>query len=155
MYGFKKALLSIQGEIKKLSDPDETSQDPIYKNVILGQAENIGLYNGALASVIIATTPKTGAQGARRQAERAIIQGAVITYIPGVGTNSVLKCIHYSDIVGDWLETNNSTLIGKGISLEKNEDNTHNWRPVNVSETKTPKMCIAGSTKFILTKTKL
>lgn len=147
MYGFKKALLALKDEISELTDPD-ADNTKFLKNVIYGRAENIGLYNGTLASLVFTFTPKTGAIGARRQGERAIIEGRVILYLPGVSGSAVLNCVHYCDIIGDFFETPNEKLKQLGIELEKDEDSTHDWHPVNVSETKKPKMCVTGTTKF-------
>lgn len=147
MYGFKKAVLNLQKGIKTITDPDENGTTPILNNVELGDPENIGLYDGPLAILIFANTPQTGAIGIGGEFEQAKIQGAVLTFIPGTNTKSVLKCLHYSDIIGDYLENT--------PHINPDETNTHDWRTVNVSKTKTPKMCTAGATKFTLIKNKI
>lgn len=156
MYGFKDAFLAVQEELKTLTDPSnwDGNEDKIFKNVIIGQAENIGLYNGPLASLLFGFTPKTGAIGMGGRGRLATIEGAVITFVPGMNEEAVLRCVHYCDVIGDWLESPTSpTLKDEGITIKKIGTDTHNWRTMNVSrDSKKPKMSTVGSTKFILTK---
>lgn len=154
MYGYKNLLATLQSKIEVITDPfADDPEKPIFSNVELGDPENIGLYAGAFAVVLFADTTKTGAAGMRGQSKAALIQGAVLTIIPGDNSAAALECVHYSDLVEDLLE--DEYVLGISNCEINVPENSQNWRVVQIKgKTDKPKKCTVAATPFMITKSK-
>lgn len=156
MYGYKKVIEALQAKVAALTDPEETTGTHIFSKVTIGQPEKISFYNGPGAVLLFGDVSKIECRGTGGQLKQATIDGAIITFIPGNTAKSVLKCYHYSDIIGDLLE-NRKALELRGCTITNSTTTPHNWRTVDVNKAtnpKQPKKCIAGATLFTITKSK-
>lgn len=160
MYQYDTIIDALKDELTDLVDPsiplsEGGTGEAIYGAVSIGQPSNLSLYNGPLAVIVFGS--KESKTGINNQGRKAIITGAIATFIPGQNEDSVKKCLHYCDIVEYALEDNPTLLDMKGVRIQPlKQGKTQEWTSVNVSgNTKNPKICIAGGTRFIITASRV
>ncbi len=160
MYGYDIVIKALQKKLGELTDPQDTSNNPgsIYSNVEFGQEELKSLYGvNAKAVILFSNTDKIGSQGMRGQSKQVVIEGAIVTLVPGDNSEAAIKCYHYSDIAEDFLENENCLGI-PGCKVEVPDDSAQNWTVVDVSGNprgnNRPNKATAAATKFMITKVK-
>jgi len=160
MYGYDIVIEAMQKKLKTLTDPKDTSEnpEPITKAVEFGHEELKSLYGQGVKFIILfSNTDKISSQGMRNQSKQAVIEGAIVTLVPGDNSEAAIECYHYSDVVEDFLE-NENCLDLPGCIVEVPDDGAMNWGVVDVSDnprgSNKPNKATAASTKFKITKTK-
>lgn len=160
MYGYDIVIEALQEKLKTLTDPKDTSENPkpITTSVEFGQEELKSLYGAEVKFIILfSDTDKIGSQGMRGQSKQVVIEGAVVTLIPGDNSAAAIKCYRCSDIVEDFLE-NENCLDLPGCIVEVPDDGAQNWTVVDVSGNprgnNRPNKATAAATKFKITKRK-
>jgi len=155
MYGYDEILLALQDKLGEVVDPNATipaldvdgkpvldddgnptttpDLTPIFTNIEIGKPKKPAFYEKVGGILILGTVTKTGSKGSNGQAQYQIIQGAIITLVPGDDKAATLKCLHYSDIVGDFCE-DKTALNLKGTTIELLESNSQGWRPIDISK---------------------
>jgi hypothetical protein len=141
MYGYKLLIEVLQSCIQELSDPeaflpespDIPDESPIFKNVEIGNPSDLSFWNTIGAILMFGQVTKTDADGSNDQRKYQLIQGAVITIVPGDEASNYMKMLHYSDIVGDFCE-NNSALGLPGTTIDLIESNSQGWRLMDISK---------------------
>jgi hypothetical protein len=154
MYNYDTMLEVVQANIAELTDPRETTEDPIYMNVEIGRPTMLDFWNNVGATLLFGDVIKTEEVGSNNQQKIQTLQGAVITYVPGIDGPAVLKMLHLTDIVGDFFERKNSLGI-PGVSTELLPSTSQGWRIADIGKIlniKLPqlKLTSTGTTIFLI-----
>lgn len=147
LYGYKQLYLTVKNAILNLAYPD--TDEKLYKNVVINPPENLGLYNGPLAVLLFGKVKRKSSEiGLWKE---AMIQAALLTFIPGENEAAALRCVNNCDIIEAYLDTSPIT----GIQTIVDDDNSQDWKVVDVGrDKKKPKKCTAGGTLFTIIKSK-
>lgn len=135
MFGYKNLKDTIKSKVAVLTDPEDTSTNPqpIFRNVLGGKPKKPVFYKGPGAIVLLANASNTDWKGIHKQKRLSVVQGAVLTFIPGDDEKAMDKCLHYSDIVGDIFEDRFSLGI-PGTQVEPVKGMSQGWRVVDLSK---------------------
>ena len=124
-------------------------------NVKLTKPPNVSLFNGPLAILRLLQMPKAESMGINKQADKAVINGAVYLFIPGDTDESAMLCDHYTDIIGAFFK-NRTALTDElpGTQVRRPNGPVHDFRVVIVDphNPKNPKMSTASITNFVVLK---
>jgi|GEM_PF-5255942 hypothetical protein len=135
MFGYKNLKDVLKSKVAGLTDPEDTSNPskPIFKSVISGKPSKVSFYSGPGAVILLANASTVNWKGMHKQKRLSVVQGAVLTFIPGDTEDSMDKCLHYSDIVGDLFEDRYALGI-EGTQVEPVQSMAQGWRIVDLTK---------------------
>jgi hypothetical protein len=154
-YNYTDILDTLHEKITALTN-SSSPPTPIYNDVVIGESPNISLINGTLAEIFLSRVLKEGYRGLKNQGRAALVEGVIITIVPGTNEAAFKTCIDSCDFVEEFFE-NKKSLGLDGVLTSTPGSMNQNWRIVDVNKPrfpKTPNLCIAGATVFYVTVTK-
>lgn len=136
IYDYNGVQDTLQNILKKVTDPKNTSPtlNPIYESVLLFLPKDVNLYKGSIAVLKFRRVPEIQpvSLGKGGAIDKAIIQGAVFTFIKGSGDEPTRKAIYYSDLIGALFKTKN-LLDMSNASIKPLKNDAQNWETLNIT----------------------
>lgn len=135
MFGYSKLLDTIIDKVAALTDPEDESADPhpIYQSVISGRPSKLSFYRGPGAVILLSNASNVVWKGMRKQHRVSVVQGAVLTFIPGDDDQAMHRCLHYSDIVGGLFD--DRYILGiPGSWVEPVASMAQGWRIIDLTK---------------------
>lgn len=162
MYDLELIKSTLKTKLKALTDPYDTSTTPktVLQNVIRGEPDKIGLFNGTLGVLLFSDAnekmlglSKRGQLGTpRRQIWQITVDGAIVLFVPRNDDAADSVATHLTDVVSDFFKDNNALEL-PATSVTTPQNQSMAWRPIDVvlENTKKPKKCLTAAIKFTIT----
>jgi hypothetical protein len=122
-----------------LNDPNDPLEEPqpdlkpILKNVQVGKPKKMGFYKGTGGILLFSGVLESGYEGINQQFSYDIINGALIIIVPGDGRDATLQCLHYSNLVKNFLKDKHA-LDMDGVTVKLIRNNPIGWRVIDVNK---------------------
>lgn len=136
IYDYSGVQDKLQNILRRVTDPKDQSPNlnSIYESVFLFLPKDVNLYKGSMAVLKFRRVPEIQpvSLGKGPTVDKAIIQGAVFTFIKGIGDEPTRKAVYYSDLIGALFKTKNLlNMSNTGIKPLKND--AQNWETLNIT----------------------
>lgn len=175
MYDYVKLIKAEQSGLLALTDPsltipgiptdDNPTPDPIPDPTPIlfaceyGIPKKIEFWNKVGAILLFGNVATSDYMGINKQRLTQVIQGAVITFVPGDDPSAMERCLHYSDIIGDYFEKKSALGI-PGVTHELMNSNSQGWKTIDLRkfldiDTKQLDMITTATTTFQIYAPKL